>query len=382
MAKTKKKLASKTSKKTLKKTPKRITKKTVPKARESWEKKLDLLVKKGKTRGFVTEDEIFYTFPRLRNNIEKMTKVYRILEDNHLKVEEKRSFLEPLTRKKEKSKASLRIDPVQAYLREIGAEPLIDSEEEQRLSKLIQKGDREAKKKLIRANLRLVVSIAKKYVHRTAKLDLLDLIEEGNLGLFRAAEKFDWKRGYKFSTYATWWIRQAITRALANYARTIRVPVHMIEKISRYTKIRKSLRKTLGRPPMVEEVAAEMGIPVEKAHQIMEISNEVVSLEKPIGQEDEDATLLEFIENKSAQPPSDPAARRLLRERINEMLTNLTERERKILMMRFGLEDGQPRTLEEVGEAFGVTRERIRQIQVKALEKIRASENLKKLGDY
>jgi RNA polymerase primary sigma factor len=345
-----------------------------------WEQELAALVVKGRTRGFVTEAEIHYLFPRLKNNIQKMTRVYNILEDNHLKIESHKSFLEPL--EKEIKKTSQRIDPVQAYLQEIGEEALIDAEEEQRLSKLIQKGDEEAKKKLIRANLRLVVSIAKKYVYRTSKLDLLDLIEEGNLGLFRAAEKFDWKKGYKFSTYATWWIRQAITRALANYARTIRVPVHMIEKISRYTKIRKGLQRTLGRPPMVEEVAAEMGIPVEKAHQIMEISNEVISLEKPVGNDDEDAILLEFIESKEAQPPSDPAARRLLRERIEEMLTNLTEREKQILMMRFGLDDGQPRTLEEVGEAFGVTRERIRQIQVKALEKIREQENLKKLEDY
>ncbi len=366
-----------------------MAKTTIPKSKNSlkkrtrkprWEKKLASFVAKGKTRGFVTEDEITYAFPRLKSNIKKMARVYNVLEDSHLKIEPRKSFLEPL--KKEPKRTTQRIDPVQAYLQEIGEEPLIDAEEEQRLSKLIQKGDGEAKKKLIRANLRLVVSIAKKYIYRTSKLDLLDLIEEGNLGLFRAAEKFDWKKGYKFSTYATWWIRQAVTRALANYARTIRVPVHMIEKISRYTKIKKGLQRTLGRLPMVEEVAAEMGIPVEKAHQIMEISNEVVSLEKPVGKDDEDAILLEFIESKEALPPSDPAARRLLRERIEEMLTNLTEREKKILVMRFGLEDGQPKTLEEVGEAFGVTRERIRQIQVKALEKIREQENLKKLEDY
>ncbi len=348
--------------------------------RPRWEKKLTSLIAKGETRGFVTEDEIAYTFPRLKNNVQKMARVYNALEDSHLEINPRKNFLEPLAQ--EPKKASRRIDPVQAYLQEIGEESLIDAKEEQRLSKLIQKGDGEAKKKLIRANLRLVVSIAKKYIYRTSKLDLLDLIEEGNLGLFRAAEKFDWRKGYKFSTYATWWIRQAITRALANYARTIRVPVHMIEKISRYTKIKKGLQITLGRLPMVEEVAAEMGIPVEKAHQIMEISNEVISLEKPVGREDEDAILLEFIESKEALPPSDPAARRLLRERIEEMLTNLTEREKKILVMRFGLEDGQPKTLEEVGEAFGVTRERIRQIQVKALERIREQENLKKLEDY
>jgi len=364
------------------KTKSKIQKKVIPHKKFSGGKKLEALVNKGKTRGFVTEAEISYVFPRLKQNIKKLTKVYQVLEDNHLKIEERKNFFELPKSKASKENVSRRIDPVQAYLREIGAESLIDSAEEQRLSKLIQKGDGEAKKKLIRANLRLVVSIAKKYVYRTSKLDLLDLIEEGNLGLFRAAEKFDWRKGYKFSTYATWWIRQAVTRALANYARTIRVPVHMIEKISRYTKIKKSLQKTLGRSPMVEEVAAEMGIPVDKAHQIMEISSEVVSLEKPIGRDDQDATLLEFIENKAALPPSDPAACRLLREKIEEMLTNLTPREKQILIMRFGLEDGQPRTLEEVGKAFEVTRERIRQIQVKALEKIRANENLKKLEDY
>ncbi len=274
------------------------------------------------------------------------------------------------------------LDPVQMYLKEIGKIPFVTAEQERELAKRIEAGDIEAKKQLARANLRLVVSIAKKYVGRSPHLTLLDLIQEGNLGLFRAVEKFDWRKGYKFSTYATWWIRQAITRALADQARTIRIPVHMIETISKYTQVRRRLLQDLGREPLAEEVAAEMGLEVDKVRQIQKISQETVSLETPVGDDEEDSILAEFVEDEKVPPPSVEAARNLLRERLQDILIDLSPREQKILAMRFGLDDGVTHTLEEVGAEFGVTRERIRQIEAKALEKIREHHGLKKLRGY
>ena len=256
------------------------------------------------------------------------------------------------------------------YLKEIGQYPLISAHEEKELAKRIEAKEEEAVNLLARANLRLVVSIAKKYIGRSPDLTLLDLIQEGNLGLFKAVSKFDWRKGYKFSTYATWWIRQAITRALADQSRTIRIPVHMVETIAKYKQVLKRLSQDLGRDPLPEEIATEMGLEVDKIHHIRSINQETVSLEKPIG-DDEDSTLGEFIPDDKILSPDQESARRILRDQVNEIMNDLSPKERKILEMRHGLSDGVMHTLEEVGKEFGVTRERIRQIEAKAHEKIR-----------
>ena len=344
--------------------------------------KFQQLVEKGKQRGFITSAEILFFFPEIERDIKGLEKLYEDLEKEGIEVKEAKEFLEVKEKKAEKKPSLSKIDPIQMYLKEIGALSFVTAEEEKELAKIIEKGDEEAKNKLMRANLRLVVSIAKRYVGRSPNLTLLDLIQEGNIGLRRAVEKFDWRRGYKFSTYATWWIRQAITRALADQARTIRIPVHMVETISKYTQVRRRLLQNLGREPLPEEIAAEMGLEVDKVRHIMKISQETISLETPVGEDEEDSVLAEFIEDEKAPPPSLGAARTLLRERLKEILVDLTPREQKILAMRFGLEDGITHTLEEVGKEFGVTRERIRQIEAKALERIREHRALKKLKGY
>ncbi|GAB6877151.1 RNA polymerase sigma factor RpoD [Thermaerobacter litoralis] len=270
-------------------------------------------------------------------------------------------------------------DPVRMYLKEIGRIPLLTPEQEIELAKRIEQGDEEAKRKLIQANLRLVVSIAKRYVGRG--MLFLDLIQEGNLGLIKAAEKFDYRKGFKFSTYATWWIRQAITRAIADQARTIRIPVHMVETINKLIRVQRQLVQELGREPTPEEIAKEMGIEPEKVREIMKIAQEPVSLETPIGEE-EDSHLGDFIEDEDALAPAEAASQLLLREQLEDVLHTLTDREQKVLRLRFGLDDGRQRTLEEVGQVFGVTRERIRQIEAKALRKLRHPSRSKKLKDY
>lgn len=270
-------------------------------------------------------------------------------------------------------------DPVRMYLKEIGKVPLLSAEEEIELAKRMELGDQEAKKRLAEANLRLVVSIAKRYVGRG--MLFLDLIQEGNLGLIKAVEKFDYRKGYKFSTYATWWIRQAITRAIADQARTIRIPVHMVETINKLIRVSRQLLQELGREPTPEEIAEEMNMPVERVREILKISQEPVSLETPIGEE-EDSHLGDFIQDDNVPVPADAAAFTLLKEQLQEVLGTLTEREQKVLTLRFGLEDGRARTLEEVGKEFNVTRERIRQIEAKALRKLRHPSRSRKLKDY
>jgi RNA polymerase primary sigma factor len=342
------------------------------------ENKLSQLIQKGRERGFVTFSEILYFFPEVEEDVGGLENLYETLEKEGIEVREHRGFLVP--EEEEELVPEARIDPVQMYLKEIGETPTLTADEEKELAKRIEKGDEKAREKLIKANLRLVVSIAKKYVGKSPHLTLLDLIQEGNIGLFRAVEKFDWRRGYKFSTYATWWIRQAITRALADQARTIRIPVHMVELLTKFNQIKRRLIQDLGREPLPEEIAAEMGIEVDKVHHLIKISQGTVSLETPVGEEEED-TLSEFIKDEKIPLPSIEAARALLRERLKEILVDLTPRERKILEMRFGLKDGINHTLEEVGKEFGVTRERIRQIEAKALEKLREHREIKKLKE-
>ncbi len=337
---------------------------------------IEELIERGRPRGFVTDNEILYYFPKIEDSVELLDEIYNRLEKAGIKVIETSALIDFSKDEGEKNiDESLAFegdvpDAVQMYLKEIGKTPLLTKDEERELAKHAEKGDEDARQKLMKANLRLVVSIAKRYVNRTPHLSILDLIQEGNIGLSRAVEKFDYRRGFKFSTYATWWIRQAITRALADQSRTVRIPVHMVETISKYTQVRRQLIQELGRDPLAEEIAAEMGIDVDRVRHIQKISQEVLSIETPIGDE-EDSTLSDFIPDERNATPSQLTARAMLRDLIREIMIDLTEREQQILKMRFGLDDGISHTLEEVGRAFGVTRERIRQIEAKALEKIR-----------
>jgi RNA polymerase primary sigma factor len=343
------------------------------------------LLKKGKKRGSLTYTEIMDALQNVELDAEQIDRVYGTLAEAGIEVVDEGGPNEPLA---EPATEELDLsmpegvaidDPVRMYLKEIGRVPLLTPEEEIELAKRIERGDLEAKRRLAEANLRLVVSIAKRYVGRG--MLFLDLIQEGNLGLLKAVEKFDYRKGYKFSTYATWWIRQAITRAIADQARTIRIPVHMVETINRLVRVQRQLLQELGRDPLPEEIAEEMGISVDRVREIMKIAQEPVSLETPIGEE-EDSHLGDFIEDQEAPSPADAASFSLLREQLEEVLETLTPREKKVLRLRFGLEDGRARTLEEVGQTFGVTRERIRQIEAKALRKLRHPSRSKRLKDF
>ncbi|MCK4635245.1 MAG: sigma-70 family RNA polymerase sigma factor [Candidatus Moranbacteria bacterium] len=400
--KTTKKATKKSSRK--KTAKKKVTKKRVDRKKADQielSKPLQDLFARGRQRNFITEDEIMHVMPDIEKNLEDLEDFYDQLENNNIRILRTDEMLHVESHIKDKSKRkkaqkksdeilvqetavteSNAGDLVQMYLKEIGRVPLLKSEEEVTLAKAIEKGDEAAKQKLAEANLRLVVSIAKKYVGRSANLSLLDLIQEGNIGLFRAVEKFDYHRGYKFSTYATWWIRQAITRALADQSRTIRIPVHMVETINKYMQVVRRLVQELGREPLPEEVAAEMDLEIEKVRHIQKISQETVSLETSVGDSDDNSVLSDFIEDTETIMPNKGASRTLLSEHVTEVLSELSPREQKIIKIRFGLEDGVTHTLEEVGQEFGVTRERIRQIEAKALEKIREHAVIDKLKDY
>ncbi|MBI1984524.1 MAG: sigma-70 family RNA polymerase sigma factor, partial [Candidatus Wildermuthbacteria bacterium] len=289
-------------------------------------------IDRARLKGFVTFAEVLYQFPDAQKDVKGLDALYAKLEKEGIRLEETREYLseqKPEDKEKLRLEEEAPLDPVQMYLKEIGRIPFVTADQEKELAKRIEQADMEAKKTLARANLRLVVSIAKKYVGRSPNLTLLDLIQEGNLGLFRAVEKFDWRRGYKFSTYATWWIRQAVTRAIADQARTIRIPVHMIETISKYTQVKRRLLQDLGREPLAEEIAAEMGLEVDKVRHIERISQETVSLETPVGEDDEDSILAEFVEDEKVPPPSVEAARNLLKERLRNILVDLSPREQK-----------------------------------------------------
>lgn len=369
---------------------------------------INVLLEKGKGKGRLSYKEILDQIDTVELDKDQMDELYETLMTNGIEIVSEtepedfninlKNFDDYLDELDEDDKADLKAaeeseedfeasmakgiavdDPVRMYLKEIGKVPLLSAEEEIELAKRMELGDEEAKKKLCEANLRLVVSIAKRYVGRG--MLFLDLIQEGNLGLIKAVDKFDWRKGYKFSTYATWWIRQAITRSIADQARTIRIPVHMVETINKLIRISRQLLQELGREPTPEEIAAEMDISVEKVREILKIAQEPVSLETPIGEE-EDSHLGDFIPDDDVPAPAEAAAFSMLKEQLVEVLGTLTEREQKVLKLRFGLEDGRARTLEEVGKQFDVTRERIRQIEAKALRKLRHPSRSKKLKDY
>ena len=382
------------SKKVAKKTPakKFIVRKAIPtkKQKNTLDKQAlaNLLIEKGKKRGFITYDEILKTFPTIEEDVMFLDDLYERFGSFGVDVLEGGNLLDiDAELKSLEQKRDSVYDSVQIYLKEIGQYPLLTAAEERDLARRIIEGELDAKNLLARANLRLVVSIDKKYTNRAADLTLLDLIQEGNIGLFKAVDKFDWTKGYKFSTYATWWIRQSITRAIADQSRTIRIPVHMVETISKYKQVLRRLEQELDRTPMPEEIAREMGYDdeeegTEKVHFIEQIIQETSSLEKPFGDDDDKSTLGDFIADDKILRPDQEASRRILSDQLHEVLAELSPKEQKILEMRYGLTDGVQHTLEEVGKEFAVTRERIRQIEAKVHEKLRGHEKIQRLKNY
>lgn len=354
------------------------------------------LIVKGRSRNFITETELLHIFSEIEEYVYDYELMLEDLQKNGVQIiEDTGGFLDIASEKKHKENSlahnsnekkkfdisELSADSIQMYLREIGKVPLLSREEEVELAKRKEKGDKEAERRIIESNLRLVVSIAKKFAGAKG-LSLLDLVQEGNIGLFRAVEKFEYRKGYKFSTYATWWIRQAITRALADQSRTIRIPVHMVETINKFQQVQRQLIQDLGREPLPEEIAAEMGEDIDKVRHVIKISQDTISLETTVGDNEDDSTLEDFIEDVKNVTPDRAAALQLLKDYVQEVIISLTPREQKILEMRFGLVDGVAHTLEEVGCEFDVTRERIRQIEAKALERIQKHKNIKKLRDF
>ncbi|MEY2664917.1 MAG: hypothetical protein RLZZ480_22 [Candidatus Parcubacteria bacterium] len=368
--------------------PKPEPKKPLSRAEKLLEVKAAELMQLGKERGYVTHDELLRSFPEIERDVEFLDVLYERFTIAGIDVLASGGMLgddpsiDIIAQKNAFKRSDSSYDSIQMYLREIGQYPLLNAHEERVLAKRIVDGDEEARNLLARANLRLVVSIAKKYVGRSPDLTLLDLIQEGNLGLFKAVDKFDFTKGFKFSTYATWWIRQAITRALADQSRTIRIPVHMVETMAKYKQVSRRLAQDLGRDPMPEEIATEMNVEVEKIYQIEKISQDTISLELPVGDDDDRSRLSDFISDDKIISPDQEVAHSILTDQIMEILDTLSEKERKILEMRHGLLDGTYHTLEEVGKEFGVTRERIRQIEAKALEKIRQHDKARRLKSY
>ncbi len=394
VAKSKAKAKPKAPKKTpakakVKKPRKERYKRSAPPTEEA----LDKLFVKGSGRGYLTENEILFTFTEVEDYVHVFEQFLEDLDRLGVHFVEMKEGILGREKDRDEVYGKIRVaydkksplpeitqDSIQMYLREIGKIPLLNAEQEVALAKRKERNEKEAEQRIIEANLRLVVSIAKKFVGK--QMSLLDLIQEGNVGLFRAVKKFEYRKGYKFSTYATWWIRQAITRALADQSRTIRIPVHMVETINRFIQIERRLIQDLGREPLPEEIAAEMGEEVDKVRHIRKISQDTVSLETSVGDDDEDSKLEDFIEDVKTISPDKSAGRQLLRDYVRQAMDGLTPREQKILEMRFGLLDGVSHTLEEVGREFDVTRERIRQIEAKALEKIQANQMIEKLRDY
>ncbi len=344
---------------------------------EQLQQAVESIVNDYKAKGSITADALFDRLEKLDTDVNQIEEIYDMLKKSNIKIIEDYEKDDDLY--DQLIKEISMDDPVKMYLKDIGKVPLLSPDDEIELAKLMVDGDEEAKRRLSEANLRLVVSIAKRYVGRG--MQFLDLIQEGNLGLMKAVEKFDYQKGFKFSTYATWWIRQAITRAIADQARTIRIPVHMVETINKVVRVSRLLLQEYGREPTTEEISKEMGIPEARVREILKIAQDPVSLETPIGEE-EDSHLGDFIEDEQTIAPTDEVARTMLKTQLVEVLDTLTPREEKVLMLRYGLEDGKPRTLEEVGKEFNVTRERIRQIEAKALRKLRHPSRSKRLKDF